>query len=363
MNSEFRLNNFDLLRILAATQVVLQHSVTRLGLPHPWFWPLVEAFPGVPVFFTISGFLISASYQRSSSLRNYLINRTLRIFPGLWCLILSTVLVASIFGIKFLHIHGILWLICQMLGIIFTPGFLRGFGFGSYNGSLWTIPVELQFYFALPLLFLKGTNFDKWRNALLLTVWTVFTAVDMMLVLLMSHLSNAHIAALIDHKVLGFSLIPYFHMFLNGVLMERWQLQRSHWIRGKGPIWLLTLLTVFFMPYEGAVHTIINRLLLSAATVSLAYTLPTLSNKLLRGNDISYGVYIYHGLIINVAIAMGYLRHWLYVLPVIVLTFTAGVLSWRLIECPFLRIKPQTIHPAVQDLHNAIIASNSHDLS
>ena len=50
---------------------------------------------------------------------------------------------------------------------------------------------------------------------------------------------------------------------------------------------------------------IISNILLSILTISLAYTLPKLG-KILKGNDISYGMYIYHMLVINSLIALGY---------------------------------------------------------
>jgi peptidoglycan/LPS O-acetylase OafA/YrhL len=159
--SEFKTNNFDLLRILAATQVVLVHSAAHLGLGRPAGLSLVEAFPGVPIFFAISGFLISASFERSRDVRSYTRNRMLRIYPGLWCVVLATVLVATLFGFGFLHLRALFWLACQMGGLIYTPGFLRSFGMGSYNGALWSIPIELQFYFLLPFFYLGVVRTER----------------------------------------------------------------------------------------------------------------------------------------------------------------------------------------------------------
>src|SRR4030088_1254426 len=84
--SDWRVNNFDLLRLLAALQVAVVHS---LGFLKPGYLASLLGgglcrFPGVPIFFVISGILISKSYEQSDSLRVYLRNRCLRIFPGLW---------------------------------------------------------------------------------------------------------------------------------------------------------------------------------------------------------------------------------------------------------------------------------------
>ena len=60
---KFRLNNFDLLRLLAALQVVFGHAVelTDLSMEQSSLFQFIHAIPGVPLFFFISGFLISKS--------------------------------------------------------------------------------------------------------------------------------------------------------------------------------------------------------------------------------------------------------------------------------------------------------------
>ena len=56
---EFKVNNFDLLRLLAATEVIFDHYYQHLKLPisHTAL-KILYLFPGVPVFFVISGYLI-----------------------------------------------------------------------------------------------------------------------------------------------------------------------------------------------------------------------------------------------------------------------------------------------------------------
>src|ERR1700704_498511 len=80
-------NNFDLVRLMAAAQVAISHSASQLKIEHA-DWPLfglISLFPGVPVFFFISGFLISKSFENNSVLKEFWLNRALRIYPGLVC--------------------------------------------------------------------------------------------------------------------------------------------------------------------------------------------------------------------------------------------------------------------------------------
>ena len=62
-------NNFDLIRLAAALQVASTHALPYF-VPGSRSWYLVrflELFPGVPVFFFVSGFLISKSFEKNSN--------------------------------------------------------------------------------------------------------------------------------------------------------------------------------------------------------------------------------------------------------------------------------------------------------
>ncbi len=124
---------------------------------------LLYAFPGVPIFFIISGFLIARSLERGD-LRRYARNRFLRMYPALWaCLAVSIAILVA---------HGVItrayattptfwaWFLGQMTVVhAYNPAECRSFGVGAINGSLWAIPLELGFYVALPTLMAVRARF------------------------------------------------------------------------------------------------------------------------------------------------------------------------------------------------------------
>src|SRR5579883_2079507 len=60
------------------------HCVAHLGLPRGGaLFDVLAQFPGVAVFFVISGFLVSDSYLRSRNVASFFFKRGLRIYPAL----------------------------------------------------------------------------------------------------------------------------------------------------------------------------------------------------------------------------------------------------------------------------------------
>jgi peptidoglycan/LPS O-acetylase OafA/YrhL len=162
----FKHNNFDLVRLLAATQVAMLHSMEHLEVPVGRYELLIAYVPGVPAFFFISGFLISASWERNPDIRTFFANRFLRIFPGLWAATLLAAATLLVFG-SGVDLRGNLptfglWFFTQStIFQAWTPDFLRGYGVGAVNGSLWTIAVELSFYAFIPVLYLVFRSFGR----------------------------------------------------------------------------------------------------------------------------------------------------------------------------------------------------------
>lgn len=337
----FRTNNFDILRIFAATQVLIGHAFSHFNLPGNKWLDVLHQFPGVPMFFVMSGFLISASFEKSHSTKIYFQNRFLRILPGLWTVILVTAVVVICLGFKFFP-TGLIWLPAQFLGLIYTPAFLKPFGFHSYNGSLWTIPVELQFYFVLPVVYYIKKKFYNKDNIFILA-FVLFFFVSFLI------LNTFHTFSLAEGttestlaKIFRYTFLQHVFLFFLGVICYRYKLYQHKLFRGKGLIWVAFYLAYRYTIPVNAFSEVIARCTLGLATISLAYTLPTLAHKIIK-EDISYGVYIYHGLILNLFVQYNLTGKPLYVWLVLIITYVVGWLSWRLVEKPFIKKKKRTL--------------------
>jgi peptidoglycan/LPS O-acetylase OafA/YrhL len=353
---DWRINNFDLIRLLAALQVAIVHTMSAFkmyGIHETFFNLGVRMFPGVPIFFVISGYLISKSYERSNSLRDYYRNRCLRIFPALWVCLAASVGVILIAGVSVLGAVStrdwLTWWAAQMsLYQQFGPVFLQSVGMGSLNGSLWTIPVELEFYLLLPVIYAAFRLRQRRGDLALLCL----LAGSVVLHFVYCRPSLFPIAA--PHTFLVETAVPYLWIFLVGVLMQRHWISVRGWLAGRTHWWLLGYLFICVVAkrlhvYVGSADISPLFLLpLAALVLSCAVSLPTLSNRLLRGNDISYGTYIYHALVLNVMLLVGVQGGLLSAATALGFSFALGVASWWCVERPFLGRKRRSLRVAMQ---------------
>ncbi len=343
-NHQVHNNNFDLVRLFAAAQVAIVHICEHLQMPKSLALQILEFFPGVPIFFFVSGFLVSQSLERSQSLASYFRKRCLRIYPALLvCLAFSIALAASFKSLPWMSGEFMAWLVAQMtIAQFFNPTFLRDFGVGVLNGSLWTIPVELQFYLALPFIYafgrMMGIRFFWYVTIVALILHTVFLAMIY---------GTGTMAA----KLAQVTVLPWLGFFMVGVLAQQYWAVISGLFCGKLILWLVAYCTIAILIYfvapdyaTGNRINTISGLALFGVVLSAAYTVPNLSHLLLGGNDISYGLYLYHAPFINAVLELqesGSLE--IGAIPSAVLIFfmsiATAVTSWRLVERPALALK------------------------
>jgi len=350
----FRVNNFDLIRLIAALQVAIYHLLAHLKIGHTSsiILNILSYFPGVPIFFFVSGFLISKSYENNSLIKEYASNRILRIYPALiictFVTLLSVYLTGYFENRDFSTMKFVLWVASQISFFQFyNPDFMREFGTGVMNGSLWTISVELQFYFMVPLLYYifrlaKPNN----KNRKLLILIFIF-----MLFHVGKYILNDTSENNIIFKLFGVSFIPWIWMFLVGVLFQKNFVTLHKILSGKVLYILACYLIILFYStkYLGwrlgnGINPVLY-ILLAVLLFSFAYSFPLLSQKLLKRNDISYGVYIYHIPVVNLLIYYGYTGKTLYLFIAIIVTIFLAGLSWIIIEKNSMKLKKHPMKP------------------
>ena len=348
-----RPNNFDLIRLLAAAQVVYCHTCFHLdintGVGDPLVAYFIHWFPGVPIFFAISGFLISRSWERSSHWQNYALKRILRIYPGLWVQLAVGILIAAAFGAITPAVatspQFFAWVFAQASCVqFFNPAFLRGFGLGVLNGSLWTIPVELGFYLSLPVLY--GGMINRFsRLGADLGLGTISVASFAYWFYLSVHADPDSLWT----KLQMVSPLPHLFMFLVGILIQRNFDRLRPVLENQAFVWFAAFAACMLVlnpwgvaslsPFAPSVF--VGRLLLAMTVFSFAFSYRNLSEDLLRGNDLSYGVYLYHGLAINVLVELNWKGNQTDLLLVTLITVVLAALSWTLVERPAVSQKSQ----------------------
>jgi peptidoglycan/LPS O-acetylase OafA/YrhL len=315
-------------------------------LEHNYFvLNLLSLFPGVPIFFFLSGYLIYGSYESSSQhknpIRNFYFKRVLRLYPGLWgCLLFSIFLVwvSGYLEKNVLNVKEILiWLTAQSTAFQFyNLDLLRGFGVGALNGALWTISVELQFYLLVPLVY----KLMQQQKLFILCLIVMFVIFNISNTYLYEHDNNIH-------KLINVSFVPWFYMFLVGAFFAKFK-QYIYFVMNMNILVLfVALVGVYFLSAHlglgwGNGINPIGYALTVAIIINLAYFKPYFSDRILARNDISYGVYIYHMPIINYILYI-YGPGEMQFLFSILITFLLSLLSWFVIERPSLRLKTNAL--------------------
>lgn len=329
-----RRNNFDLVRIAAALQVAFLHSCEHLQVPPGPVGGFLALFPGVPVFFFMSGLMVTASAMRRP-LPDYAAARTRRVVPALWLAFVLALLILVAFGqIGAAEVGAPVfwaWVASQLTVFqVFNPEMFRDFGVGVVNGSLWTIPIEVAFYCLLPML-LWACGRDR---RVLTVVLAAGAAISFPIGYLVQHAPETMLV-----KIVEVTLIAHFWSFALGALAYlhldriRSVLPRLHWVA--------PLLAYVAFAYgaqsllPGMAGSAIASLMLCAAVLWAGMGAPCVVG-ILRDSDISYGVYVYHMLVINGILALGVSGTGA-VAAVLGLSIGAAWLSWHYLERPILR--------------------------
>lgn len=324
-------NNLQIIRLFLAIQVLLVHSFHHLsGVDLSW----LEYFPGVPAFFFLSGFLIYASYLNSPNLNSYIKNRFLRLFPALF----TVVFISGVFIYFYRMNHGefnnqfiINWVFAQAtLGQAYNPSQLRDLGVGVFNGSLWTITVEILFYIALPILIIVENKVKGFVFFVSIGSFFLYAFAESMFGFDIAMGKTLY-------QFINLTPITWGWMFGLGILANRYfhllkPYIRYFWIAIFPMVFLAVLSnTSVFFSSQGNKLGLFYFILYAALILYVAFHIKPLKLNI----DISYGCYIWHMPIVNVLLIFGFNS----VLFAVVLTFLFSLTSWFFVEKPALALK------------------------
>jgi peptidoglycan/LPS O-acetylase OafA/YrhL len=179
-------NNFNLLRLIAAACVLVSHAYP-ISLGPSAAEPLASSLGmtlgtlGVITFFSVSGYFISQSFYHRRSVLEFVIARSLRIYPGLlWVLALTVLILGPAFTkLDLAHYYmdreTLLYIPKNLLlGPLQykLPGVFDDNPFpGIINGSLWTLVYEVACYAMVAVLGLFGLTASNRRFSVFLLMY------------------------------------------------------------------------------------------------------------------------------------------------------------------------------------------------
>lgn len=369
-----RFPELDGVRALAVTCVVATHAAYWTGryVKGSGTSLLAHLDVGVPIFFVLSGFLLSrewivaaAAQGRAIRVRAYLWRRALRILPMYW---LTVAIALLTLPDNRGHNGGGDWLRQMLLIQIYRPSWLR-----DGLTQTWSLCTEVAFYLVLPFLGVAAVALCKrfgWRPLVLITGCVVLALGNLAWLILTNTASWSALSS--------YWLLSTFSWFAGGMAMAvaQMHLQKSagqprhpawQWLvevgRSPGVCWTATLclfllaLTPLTGPYGFGFHTagqaVVKNLLYLGVAMTLVW--PCIVGaplaRLVFGNrpmrwigEISYSVFLLHLCILEgVMRLLGYRLFTGSAVTAFVLTLClsilASALAFRLVERPMMRLR------------------------
>lgn len=335
-------NNINTLRFLGAFLVLFGHTFGLCYGPGGGYDPISDWLRGVTgyhaklpglgvaMFFVLSGYLVTQSYERRHSLVAYVEARVLRIYPALWVTLCLTVFVlgplVTTLELGEYFNHKGTWKYLLHNAKLFPdvnyrlPGvFMENPRAGGVNGSLWTLPVEVRMYVIVAVMGLLGLLRRRWMFNLVAVAIVVFYVVAP------DHFFLLH---KINHERLGVYFLIGALMYINrDKLALNWKI-----------LSLLTLVLVLGFKKPG--YNLIYAVWFSYLTLYIAFHRYIRFPDLAKHGDFSYGMYLYAFPLTQLNILVfGPENPWFIVLVTFVATMLLAVLSWRYVEKPALRLK------------------------
>ncbi len=326
-----KINNFDGLRLIFASMVVVFHiGLLSNEASLSWLATYVSSTFAVQAFFVVSGFLVFMSCETSSSLTRYFSKRIFRIFPAYFAVvILAAVLLAPLSTLPAAQYYASAdwWsylgsnLILSNFSHPALPGVFSGNFETAVNGSLWTIKVEVMFYCCVPFMVWLIRKFGY----LPVLVLAIIASITWHYSLFTAGQTTSNDLVLRLAKQLPGQL----SFFAGGALAY----YRTREGKAPPPAWSAAIAVVAYALADGAASHLVAPLAVPVIVYWAAIAVPRLWTANATG-DFSYGLYLYHFPIAQALIALGLFAAspFIGLLTTLALSIAAAIVSWFLIE-------------------------------
>ncbi|EOV9592575.1 acyltransferase family protein [Cronobacter sakazakii] len=281
-----RNNCFDIARHIAATLVIFSHHFAFNGMAEPRVLGITKLGTfSVLVFFSISGYLIAASYLKSDSVLSYYKKRIKRVFPALIaCSFIMIYFLCPIFGsgpaIDYIISNGAKLAFLDYITLGWHPDNINGFAKnyihrGMLNGSLWTLGFEFFAYILVSAVFFRKRMVTA--SCLIVILIAVFTQLAVRNGVRFSYDVDFNRLSLLTVTFFCGSLLFFTRMYWNNI----WS---------KLTLISIALLCAIFISDKNEYD-----LMFYISVPFFVVPLCTMfSDKIINGRfDISYGMYIY----------------------------------------------------------------------
>jgi peptidoglycan/LPS O-acetylase OafA/YrhL len=328
-------NNFDFLRLLAASFVLIGHSSDVLYGRHLEYDPARKIFDmtiqslGVLIFFIISGYLITRSFENRKSWVQFMVGRVLRIFPALIVVVLLSVFVlgpaVTTLSIPEYFNSPLTWKYLQDITLYrmyyYLPGVFQNNPLGgSVNASLWTLPYEFTCYLFISIAGLVTVLNRKWIT---LSYYFIFFCSYLFLQTEMDKLVIPVLG--IDFKTF---FLPFLYFMAGSVFYKFRDFIKFSWFETATVILILILVRL------GIVHNQFTIIPLTYFVLAFSLSKYIKLGNAAKYGDFSYGIYLYAFPVQQLIVFLfpGIASLWLMIFLSFCIVLPFALISWHVIE-------------------------------
>lgn len=357
-NRTIHFEGLNSIRAIAALSVIASHVFQAFEFFNlPKSGGLISADQGVTMFFTLSGFLITylllveKKNSDSISIKKFYLRRILRIWPLYYLYIFLVLISLFVFqGYYYIYTH-IFWLPFYLFLAGNVPYILQAMGDTGFPliGHYWSLGVEEQFYLVWPWIVSKRINLVRW-----LTIF-IGVFIGLKIIAWFYYRSSGNTIPLYSFSITRFDSMA-FGALGAVILFDKEKYKKIFRIIFSISMQIIIILSLilWLLNKFNFMGSLMNPELFSLVTIILILNITSNQRCYIKLNyrvldflgKISYGIYVYHVLIIFFLerllrdFAAGYyFKVVIIFISVYGLTIIISFLSYKFFEKPILNFK------------------------